>query len=331
MALFTASLACMAFLIKITAVFSHGRLMDPPARNSMWRLGYLNPVNYNDNELFCGGYTVHYQQNGGKCGLCGDNWADPQPRAHEANGEFSNGVIGKRYAPGEIVEMQAELTANHKGYFLVKLCVNDNSKKPISDECLDKHILPVFGTNDTFYQIPDDSPKAGTFKWLVQLPRLTCIQCVLQWTYFAGNTWGQCSNGEEAVGCGPQETFVNCADVSIISNTGYVEFSENSLPSYADEDVSKFVDRTPPSTLVTLRTHTKQICVPTSHASNFTVQQSCLRCLSHPEDCDQDSCRCIGECVAIGEFSQKQDSDLFCHQNCLRFPSNCPPDKCKCF
>lgn len=23
----------------------------------MWRFGYPNPVNYNDNELFCGGYA----------------------------------------------------------------------------------------------------------------------------------------------------------------------------------------------------------------------------------------------------------------------------------
>lgn len=38
-------------------VNGHGRLMDPPARNSMWRFGYPNPVNYNDNELFCGGYA----------------------------------------------------------------------------------------------------------------------------------------------------------------------------------------------------------------------------------------------------------------------------------
>ena len=31
-------------------------MMDPPARNSMWRLGYSNPTNYNDNEVFCGGF-----------------------------------------------------------------------------------------------------------------------------------------------------------------------------------------------------------------------------------------------------------------------------------
>lgn len=40
-----------------TLVSGHGRLMDPPARNSMWRFGFPNPVNYNDNELFCGGYA----------------------------------------------------------------------------------------------------------------------------------------------------------------------------------------------------------------------------------------------------------------------------------
>ena len=35
---------------------------------------------------------------------------------------------------------------------------------------------------------------------------------------FPGNTWGECPDGEEAVGCGVQETFRNCADVQIYSN-----------------------------------------------------------------------------------------------------------------
>ena len=38
----------------------HGRLMDPPSRNAMWRFGFPNPINYNDNELFCGGYGSKY-------------------------------------------------------------------------------------------------------------------------------------------------------------------------------------------------------------------------------------------------------------------------------
>ena len=39
-------------------VHGHGRMMDPPSRNAMWRFGYPNPVNYNDNEVFCGDFIV---------------------------------------------------------------------------------------------------------------------------------------------------------------------------------------------------------------------------------------------------------------------------------
>ncbi|RXG73020.1 hypothetical protein Avbf_02355, partial [Armadillidium vulgare] len=44
---------------------------------------------------------------------------------------------------------------------------------------------------------------------------MTCSNCVIQWTYVGANNWGTCDNGTEGMGCGPQETFKNCADVSI--------------------------------------------------------------------------------------------------------------------
>ena len=44
---------------------------------------------------------------------------------------------------------------------------------------------------------------------------LSCLRCVLQWKYVGGNNWGKCSDGREAVGCGPQEEFRACADISI--------------------------------------------------------------------------------------------------------------------
>ena len=34
---------------------------------------------------------------------------------------------------------------------------------------------------------------------------MTCEQCVFQWRYVAGNNWGGCEDGSEAIGCGPQE------------------------------------------------------------------------------------------------------------------------------
>ena len=33
---------------------------------------------------------------------------------------------------------------------------------------------------------------------------LSCEQCILQWTYTAGNNWGMCDNGTGDLGCGPQ-------------------------------------------------------------------------------------------------------------------------------
>ncbi|KAF2898910.1 hypothetical protein ILUMI_07266, partial [Ignelater luminosus] len=50
-------LGIILVVLQILHVKGHGRLMDPPARNSMWRFGFPNPVNYNDNELFCGGWA----------------------------------------------------------------------------------------------------------------------------------------------------------------------------------------------------------------------------------------------------------------------------------
>jgi Lytic polysaccharide mono-oxygenase, cellulose-degrading len=43
---------------------THGRLIEPPSRATAWRFGFKTPENYNDHELFCGGYVKQYQING---------------------------------------------------------------------------------------------------------------------------------------------------------------------------------------------------------------------------------------------------------------------------
>jgi hypothetical protein len=43
-------------------VTGHGRMEDPPSRNSMWRHGFGTPPNYNDLELNCGGLFHQVQQ-----------------------------------------------------------------------------------------------------------------------------------------------------------------------------------------------------------------------------------------------------------------------------
>ncbi len=45
-------------LYQVNVSSGHARLMEPVSRASMWRLGYPNPADYNDNEGFCGGFEV---------------------------------------------------------------------------------------------------------------------------------------------------------------------------------------------------------------------------------------------------------------------------------
>ncbi|GIY91991.1 chitin-binding type-4 domain-containing protein [Caerostris extrusa] len=36
----------------------------------------------------------------------------------------------------------------------------------------------------------------------------------------SANNWGQCDNETKAVGCGPQEIYRNCADISVLPGAG---------------------------------------------------------------------------------------------------------------
>ena len=75
----------------------HGRLIEPPSRSTMWRYGFNNPANYNDHESYCGGFSRQWQQNKGRCGVCGDPWDQPRPRDNEGGGTYGNGVITRKY------------------------------------------------------------------------------------------------------------------------------------------------------------------------------------------------------------------------------------------
>ncbi|CAH2093566.1 unnamed protein product [Euphydryas editha] len=201
----------MAILVLLEkGVNGHGRLIEPPSRASAWRYGFDTPRNYNDNELYCGGFTRQWNKNGGKCGVCGDAWDTPKPRHHELGGRFGKGTIVRRYAPKDVIVIKVELTANHHGFFEFRVC---DDPKTTEQECLDKNVLHLEGRNETKYY-PREGNKAYEMKY--QLPdNLECSHCVLQWKYIAGNNWGTCANGTGAVGCGPQEEFRACADIAI--------------------------------------------------------------------------------------------------------------------
>ncbi|XP_076458575.1 uncharacterized protein LOC143292274 [Babylonia areolata] len=200
----------------VPGVRGHGRLMDPPSRSSLWRLGFHNPPNYDDNQLFCGGFNLQWERYGGRCGLCGDPW--PGPRDNEPGGRYANGLISRKYRVGQVIEVYVQLTANHKGYFEFRLCQHENPLTNITQECLDRHLLHLAqdssqggGSGSGAYSSTQD------LRIKLRLPRgLTCRACVLQWKYNAGNSWGvDRLTHTGCVGCGPQEQFYGCADVAI--------------------------------------------------------------------------------------------------------------------
>jgi len=207
----------------------HGRMMEPPSRASAWRVGFPTPRNEDDNALYCGGYGVQYDMNGGRCGICGDPW-NQFPRDHEApGGMYATGIITKTYKKGSIIPVVIDLTANHQGYFEFRLCPNNDIWEDPEQSCFDRFRLKTGKTGGLKYPIYDYS--TGLRMLYVRLPRsLECEQCILQWTYTAGNNWGKCANGTGAVGCGPQETFRACSDIRI-EGTGGGDNEDNTLAS----------------------------------------------------------------------------------------------------
>ena len=81
-------------------------------------------------------YLVQYEKNNGKCGPCGDPWNELPPRRHENGGFFGNGVSVRRYSPGQVIDVEVELTSNHKGYFEFRLCPLSSVQE--QQECFNK-------------------------------------------------------------------------------------------------------------------------------------------------------------------------------------------------
>ncbi|XP_055638079.1 uncharacterized protein LOC129776450 [Toxorhynchites rutilus septentrionalis] len=208
----------LMLLALVTQCSGHGRLIEPPSRASAWRYGFSTPPNYNDHELYCGGFNRQWQKNEGKCGECGDAYDVPLPRPHEYGGKWGQGIIVRRYKPGSTITLRVELTASHMGYFEFRICENVKAKQ----ECLDKHLLKIISGTPSIPNPNDEKtrfyPRNGSriYDMKAELPHdLRCTNCVIQWKYVAGNNWGVCPDGNGAVGCGPQEEFRACADVLV--------------------------------------------------------------------------------------------------------------------
>ncbi|KAH3800335.1 hypothetical protein DPMN_153968 [Dreissena polymorpha] len=178
----------------------------------MWRQGFNSPQNYDDTSLFCGGFSTQWSRNGGKCGVCGDNFAD-NPRPNEPGGKFYTGIIVRKYDVGQVIDVAVHLTANHKGWFEFRLCQNDVENKAVTQDCFDQHLLK----DDKGVSRFSISIGMEMVKYSLKLPTgITCRACVLQWMYNTGNSWGvDPVTKTGCIGCGNQEQFYGCSDISI--------------------------------------------------------------------------------------------------------------------
>ncbi|KAJ7379979.1 hypothetical protein OS493_012741 [Desmophyllum pertusum] len=172
----------------IALVLGHGYLIDPASRNAAWREGHGTPAQYTDNELNCGGFNTQWSTNNGKCGVCGDRYDDESPN-YVHPGNWATGTITKT--------------------------VGDIGTAPITQAKL-QHVLQQ-PNGDTKWYINTQGDDLFTIE--LMLPTgLTCDHCVLQWWWNVGNNWGCDGPGDCGMGKGPQETFVNCADIKIVSS-----------------------------------------------------------------------------------------------------------------
>ncbi|GFO05726.1 cell wall integrity and stress response component 4-like [Plakobranchus ocellatus] len=204
----------------IILVSGHGRLRSPPGRSTMWRDGFRTVKNYQDNELNCGGRWFQWGVHGGKCGVCGDPWG--QPQENQPPGKYSRPFLAKCYQYGtRYIDAHVELTANHLGFMQFRLCPNNDFKKPVTQECLDQNLLDISNEKGKLIgkKVRIYSQAQDIFLKLSIPENLTCSQCVLQWRYVAGNSWGCAqTNGRRrcANGLGGQESFWACADIAIV-------------------------------------------------------------------------------------------------------------------
>ncbi|OWF42440.1 uncharacterized protein LOC110461062 [Mizuhopecten yessoensis] len=315
----------------------HGRLLEPPSRSSMWRSmrGGIREfpnalVNYNDNQLFCGGrinYIYQHQQ----CGICGDPFQGP--RNNEAGGRYAAGIIGRNYKAGQTIDIGVEITANHFGFFEFRLCPNNDVHKVATQECLDKHLLTLDNAAGTRYYL---GGRRGTINLKAKLPEgLTCSQCVLQWRYKTGNSYGYAPNGTYCIGCGLQEMFYGCSDISISAGgNGPVQPQITSRPATSGPAHTQRPATSGPVHTQRPVVYTPRPTLPVPVHTNrpisgiFFGQPIGQTNGQNGQMGGQTGGHTITRCRAVNLWAGVPALDQWCLDNCQK--GNCPAGACRC-
>lgn len=148
------------------------------------------------------------------------------------------------------------------------------------------------------------------------------------------------------MGCGEQETFINCADVTIIQmpynykptpatrNNNYLAPSLTSSPR-SNQYRLYYRDMSRAGAPMTALAVKYQRCVSLhgEGKSRKTPGQDSAcqnRCLNYPPDCPADLCKCVKDVYATEEFRKVREmADQWCLDQCDKDPvGDCDESKC---
>lgn len=140
----------------------------------------------------------------------------------------------RNYFPGSDIDIIVDLVTNHGGYFEFELCRRDSFEEPETEACFERlqfvdgswRMLlssPASGHNGDHNNQDHHQLETGYKSIALRMPEglRECRACVLRWNYVAGNNWGVCPDGTTSRGCGQQELYRNCADISIGYHNNY--------------------------------------------------------------------------------------------------------------
>ncbi|KAF6024660.1 hypothetical protein EB796_017022 [Bugula neritina] len=156
--LLTALTVCCAYF---QIANGHGYMLDPPGRSSAWRKNFTTPVNYNDDSIHCEVPDKQHNVNGGKCGVCGDDYSSTNKQQEPGPGnKYATGTIVATYNAGQYITIKSKLTAYHKGYFEIKLCQNNipqigtDASVAVTQSCFDVNLLKASNGDNRYSYSP---------------------------------------------------------------------------------------------------------------------------------------------------------------------------------
>ncbi|KAK6184664.1 hypothetical protein SNE40_007093 [Patella caerulea] len=198
-------------------------MIEPLQRSSLWRRGEPGSArNIQDGDLNCGGFERQWIQNDGCCGVCGDPCDGV--RENEFGGRYAQNIIASKYFQGATIPVTIVRTNQQSlGYFEFRIC-EPPENQAVTQECLNRNLLQIQESDFATQFYPGSGGQ--TFQLNVKLPPdLFCTRCILQFKYNTGYRSPEASSGCDCLGCGQQEQFFNCADVSIERDVSYIPSS----------------------------------------------------------------------------------------------------------